>query len=881
MAKRDTSTVPKGKKKNPKDPKAKKKEPPKVSYHRQPTDITVDAWQSSLRMQFGKESVFGLENNGEHPVFSDFKVTNPENGTEYRVAIRSKVANTDNFCSCLDFKTNGLGVCKHIGFVMHHLEHKRGNKKLLKAGFRQPHSSIFIDYTAGRKIRMSIGTENEAAYTKVANQYFDTNLVITDKGLSQFDQLLNEARSIHDSFRCYDDALEYVIEQRERLRRQTRIAELFAKGNNSPIFKKIVKVPLYEYQKQGVIFAALAGRSLIADEMGLGKTIQAIGTAELMSREFGVSRVLVVCPTSLKYQWKTEVEKFTDSHIHVIEGGITSRQKQYDAIDTLYTVVGYHTVANDLHTLNTLGFDLVILDESQRIKNWATKTSAAIKRLKSPYAIVLTGTPIENKLEELYSIMQVIGQFRLPPLYLFLRQYQVVHESGKVIGYKNLHEIGKQLSDVLLRRRKKDVLKQLPARVDKTLLVAMTRQQTDIHDGLKTDVAQLVLKWQRQHFLNENDRKHLMLLLGQMRMVCDSTYILDQKTRYDTKVLETMCILEEFFANGAHQKAVIFSQWERMTRLIRMELEDRGIGYQYLHGGVPSKLRGGLLDTFREDPNCQVFLSTDAGGVGLNLQSASLVINLDIPWSPGLLEQRIGRVYRMGQKNAVQVINLVSKGGIEERLIGVLKFKDSLAKGVLDEGEDVIFMETSKFNDLMGEIKDITGDGAATDTEHKYTEDLEQEINQEMADIAAETPEETPQQPAEAPNIVSDEATPPQKGNAPETALPAPARRGRKPKVVPELATGNNERSPSGNADSERGTSPNSPQALIQNGVSFLSGLARTLSSPQETQKLVSSLTDRDETTGRVYLKIPVENEQAVSDALNVLGNLFKAFGGK
>ena len=172
-----------------------------------------------------------------------------------------------------------------------------------------------------------------------------------------------------------------------------------------------------------------------------------------------------------------------------------------------------------------------------------------------------------------------------------------------------------------------------------------------------------------------------MLSMSQMRMVCDSTYILDQVTRYDTKVSELMAILEEFFTNDDTGKVVVFSQWKRMLDLVKAEMEDRDVGFQYLHGGVPSKKRGDLIKNFKEDPDCHIFLSTDAGGVGLNLQAASLVINLDIPWNPAVLEQRIARVWRMGQENAVQVINLVSAGTIEHRMLGVLKFKASMAKG--------------------------------------------------------------------------------------------------------------------------------------------------------------------------------------------------------
>ena len=821
-------------KKEPKKRGRKAKEK-KIPYHRQPEDFSLAQWQRALRLQFGKESAFQMENIGGHPVFSDFTVRNPATRSSYRVAIRS-TGERGNFCSCLDFKTNRLGLCKHISFVLHRLENTWGNKKHLKKGYRQPHSSIYLDYHEGRKVRLSIGAEQEVPLRAWAKQYFDDELNLRPEGFPVFEKILSEGREILPDFRCYDDALEFVLTRRELLQRNARLDHLFPQGAKSKSFDSLLKVDLYPYQKEGVLFAARAGRSLLADEMGLGKTVQAIALAQLLRQEFGLQRVLIVCPTSLKYQWQSEIERFSDLSAHVIEGGKVKREKQYASLDAFFTIAGYHTVANDLTRLNELDFDLLILDEAQRIKNWQTKTSAAIKRLHTTYALVLTGTPLENKLEELYSIVQVIDQFRLPPLYLFLRRYQILDDNSKLIGFQNLREISEQLSDLMLRRTKKQVLKQLPGRMDKVLLVPMTDEQMDYHQAMNETVAKLVAKWRRQQFLHEKDRQRLMLSLSQMRMVCDSTYILDQTSRFDTKVDELMCILEEYFANNVGEKVVVFSQWQRMAHLVELELQERGIGYRFLHGGVPSPQRGELLQTFREDPDCLVFLSTDAGGVGLNLQSASLVVSLDVPWNPAVLEQRIARVWRMGQENSVQVLNLVSAGTIEHRMLDVLKFKDSMAKGVLDDGEDVIFMDSTRFNKFMGQMEDLTGGNWVTDTS---------ETARALAEEAAEL-----QPPADEPSV--SEQTAPQEDEA-------PARRAAR----------------SGPSQGME------PEDLVQTGVHFLSGLMRTLSDPEETQKLVRNLTEKDESTGQTYLKIPVDSEAMVTQALQLLGGLLRGAGGK
>jgi SNF2 family DNA or RNA helicase len=207
--------------------------------------------------------------------------------------------------------------------------------------------------------------------------------------------------------------MDFVLENRENNRRNLLISDSYNENNS---LDHLIDTTLFSYQKEGILFAAKAGRSLIADDMGLGKTIQAIATAELLKKEFKISNVLIVCPTSLKYQWQSEIQKFTKSTVKVIEGSPHIRESQYLS-DEFYKVVSYHTLKNDIKTINKAEVDLVILDEAQRIKNWKTKLAQGVKKINSRYTVVLTGTPLENKLEDLYSIIQFIDPFKLGPYY--------------------------------------------------------------------------------------------------------------------------------------------------------------------------------------------------------------------------------------------------------------------------------------------------------------------------------------------------------------------------------------------------------------------------------------------------------------------------------
>jgi SNF2 family DNA or RNA helicase len=702
-----------------------------VSSHKKPADLTEIEWQRELRKQSvpkAKEAAFIIKYlGGEHPVFADYLVENPSTGGRYKVALRTAQPSSPNFCSCLDFKTNLLGTCKHIEAILGHIDKNKKLAKFLKDDFRPAYSSVYVEYGQDRKVMLRIGENHQEKYQKLAQAYFDDSLVMLPDAYDHIDKFLTEASRVSPEFRCYPDVMDLIVAARETRTRQS----LIERKNNDKYLDGLLKANLYPYQKEGILFAARAGRCLIADDMGLGKTIQAIAAAELFRRECAVSSVLIVCPTSLKYQWKSEIEKFTDSSVMVIEGDPAKRKLQYARTEALYKIVSYNVACADLLEIQKLAPDLVILDEAQRIKNWQTKTAQAIKKIESTYAIVLTGTPIENKLEELYSIVQFIDPFKLGPLYRYLSEHQLHDEFGKVIGYKDLNQISGLLADIVIRRTKKSVLAQLPARTDKHLFVPLTKEQSDIHAEYADNVGRLVVKWKRLGFLDEKDRLRLMLALNCMRMVSDSTFILDQETRFDTKITELMYILDDVLAAN-EEKVVVFSQWERMIRLVRQELENRHVGYAYLHGGVPSRKRKPLLDDFRDDPACRVFLSTDAGGVGLNLQSASLMVNLDIPWNPAVLEQRIGRIHRHGQQRPVTIINLVSTESIEERMLDVLTFKSSLFAGVLDNGSDQVFMGESKFKRFMNSVEEIAGTpqpapAVTTDVEDQLPEEATSE----------------------------------------------------------------------------------------------------------------------------------------------------------
>jgi superfamily II DNA or RNA helicase len=816
----------------PDEPGSKPRKPAKLSRLHKPEDMSLEDWQIELRRQFGREQNFVLKNLGEERIFSEFEVTNPQSQNSYRVHIRGAQLG-ENYCSCPDFATNTLGTCKHIEFTLATLEGRRGGAAALRSGFQPAHSEVYLHYGARREVRFRQGAGCPPALVELAARHFGPDRTLTPEAFGVFDRFLEAAGNLDAELRCNDDVLTFVAEVRDAEQRRQKVAESFPRGIRSATFKGLIRVPPYDYQKEGALFAARAGRCLIGDEMGLGKTIQAIAAAEIMARLFGVERVLVVCPTSLKHQWQREIERFVERPVEVING-LRARRERHFAVDSFFKITNYDTIHRDLDLIQAWGPDLVILDEAQRIKNWNTRTARSVKRISSPYAIVLTGTPLENRLEELISITQFVDRYRLGPTFRLLHEHQVRDPVGKVVGYRDLDQIGQTLAPILLRRQKDQVLDQLPERIDNHFFVPMTPQQIRHHAENMEIVGRIVQKWRRYGFLSEADQRRLMSALQNMRMACDSTYLLDLTTDHGVKADEAVTLLEEIYERPG-TKVVVFSQWLRMHELLVRRFKKRCWAHVLFHGGVPGPKRKDLIDRFREDPRCRTFLSTDAGGTGLNLQHASMVLNMDVPWNPAVLEQRIGRVHRLGQRQAVRVVNFVAKGTIEEGMLSVLEFKKSLFTGVLDGGAKDVFLGGSRLNKFMETVEKAT----------------------------AAIPEAMLEVPEEPRGFEGD--------GAPEVDR---TRRGRKPArqeaqaEVPESETGPTESAsqPAPAADPWTG--------LLQVGMALLQQFAANPPTGAGSGGPATSLLSRDERTGETYLKLPVPKPEVLDQALRAVGAL-------
>jgi superfamily II DNA/RNA helicase len=348
----------------------------------------------------------------------------------------------------------------------------------------------------------------------------------------------------------------------------------------------------------------------------------------------------------------------------------------------------------------------------------------------------------------------------------------------------------------------------------------MTDQQMKYHEENRETVAHIVAKWRRLGFLTETDQRILMIALQNMRMSCNSTYLLDKKTDYGVKADELISVHEEIFEQP-DVKTVVFSQWVGTHKLIQDRLNSSNYNYVLFHGSVAGKERKELIRQFKDDPSCRIFLSTDAGGVGLNLQNASNVINMDLPWNPAVLEQRIGRIHRLGQHRPVRVVNFIAQGTIEHGMLSLLSFKQSLFAGVLDKGKDEVFLGGTRLKRFMDSVDKATN----------------------------AIPEPMPRQTKDGEDEKDTEQEIPVKAEKQETA---------------------------------EAIQPQAWDDLVSTGMSFLEKLGRILleqeQKPSEpSSKIISGLKiEKDEATGQHHLKLPIPTKETLQGIANLINDFAK-----
>lgn len=641
---------------------------------------------------------------GEHTLVN-------EKGVEYAITLRdfdNETGYIDNF----DLKTNKLGTTKHLLFAFQELKSRPDLMETMDKTY--PFVEIYLDPLHDYQITWHYPHPMRSDTKALITRYFGDEKHIPQHQVPDFLEFLKQAGN-YPEIKVRPEVEEAVQKAWDERMLQSIKEEM------SPDYS-LLKTELFSYQKEGVEFATFREGAIIADDMGLGKTVQAIGTAVMKKKIFDFQRTLVICPASLKEQWKQEIEKFCHEQAVVVDGTPDEREEIYRSTGAYFVILNYETVLRDLRHLNRMDADFIILDEAQRIKNFTTVTANTIKNLNKKHALVITGTPIENRLIDLYSIVQFIDPYYLAPLWEFSYQHCFFDTASrnKITGYYNLQDLQERLKPILIRRERREVMKELPNVTELNVPVGMHPDQQMHHAGFASGIAKILSK----KYITPYDRQRLMLLLNNMRMVCNCTYLVDKETYHSPKLRELKYILlEKLDLKNTAGKIIIFSEWVTMLQLIGKMLHEAGIGFARLTGSVAVKNRGKLIKKFEDDPDCKVFLSTEAGGSGLNLQVADTVINFELPWNPAKKNQRIGRMNRLGQKKKnLTVINLITKASIEIKIAAGLSLKQNLFEGVLDSDsglDSVDFSAKGKaqfLKQLEESIEEFT-DGAIPETD--------------------------------------------------------------------------------------------------------------------------------------------------------------------
>lgn len=454
---------------------------------------------------------------------------------------------------------------------------------------------------------------------------------------------------------------------------------------------KVVKATLRSYQTEGVRWLerlrSMYLNGILADDMGLGKTLQAIVAISQHTKK-KVAPSLIVCPTSLLYNWKEECHKFNATLKTLVVDGIpTGRKKLIEGIKNYDVVItSYTLLQKDIESYKTMPFSYVILDEAQHIKNRGTRNAKSVKMVQAEHRLILSGTPIENSLDELWSLFDFLMPGFLSTYERFMEKY--IRVSGEE-QHKNLEYLRKKVSPFILRRMKSDVLDDLPPVSE----LVYHCQLTDVQQELYRSYAQsardeLVKLVERDGF--DRVQIHVLATLTRLKQICchPAIFAKEKAEPGDSAKYEMLLDLLQTLVEGKH-KTVIFSQYTRMLQIMKDDFELRGIKFAYLDGSSKNRLE--VVKQFNEDPSISVFLvSLKAGGTGLNLVGADTVIHYDMWWNPAVENQATDRVHRMGQKNSVSAYKLITLGTIEEKIAEMQKRKKGLVKKVVSCDDEAI-----------------------------------------------------------------------------------------------------------------------------------------------------------------------------------------------
>ncbi len=477
-----------------------------------------------------------------------------------------------------------------------------------------------------------------------------------------------------------EEELSFALDEKyERLREFKSIPLIDAPENVAEILRP--------YQLSGFQWLHYLGEvgwgGILADDMGLGKTLQALTMLSNYHKEHEGLVALVVCPTTLIYNWRNEVEKFTPNLTHHIHHGSARLRKPEELSKANIIITTYGTLRSDIQLFLKINFDYVVLDESQAIKNPSSKVTKAATLLNAKNKLCMSGTPLQNNTFDIFAQMNFLNPGLLGSVEFFRNEFATpIDKFGELENKQHLRRL---LMPFILRRTKEQVAKDLPEKTETILFCEMEKEQRRIYDAFRNTYRNKIMGAIDEQGIEKSQFTILQGLM-KLRQICDSPAILNEDEQYPNHSIKLDEITREITENIGEHKALVFSQFLGMLGLIRQKLKDENIPYEYFDGSTSSQDREKAIQNFQNNDECRVFLiSLKAGGVGLNLTAADYVYIVDPWWNPAVEQQAIDRTHRIGQTKNIFAYRMICVDTIEDKILQLQEKKKVLAKELISD----------------------------------------------------------------------------------------------------------------------------------------------------------------------------------------------------
>ncbi|WP_276504176.1 DEAD/DEAH box helicase [Terrimonas pollutisoli] len=532
--------------------------------------------------------------------------------------------------------------------------------------------------------------------------------ILPDEWLKKYSLLFRVGEGNSNNLKLSRYHLSVVDELYEERDEEELIVKLEEKYDNLRQFNAIkeidppstLKAVLRPYQVAGYqwlnYLTEIKWGGILADDMGLGKTVQALSFLDHYRNEHGSLKALVVCPTTLIYNWENEIKKFTPELTYRIHHGPARTRSKEEIVDHDVTITTYGTLRSDIKLLLSVNFDYVVLDESQAIKNPASKVTKAACLLNAKHRLCMSGTPLQNNTFDVFAQMHFLNPGMLGTMEFFRQEFAIpIDKFGEQDRKEHLKKI---LYPFILRRTKEQVAKDLPEKQEMILWCEMEDEQRKIYDAYRNEFRDKILGTIQEQGIQ---RSQLTILQGLMklRQICDSPAILNEEEKFENHSIKLDELAREITENISNHKALVFSQFLGMLALIKAKLDELGVKYEYFDGSTSAPDREKAIQSFQNDDTVRAFLiSLKAGGVGLNLTAADYVYIVDPWWNPAVEQQAIDRTHRIGQTKNIFAYRMICRDTIEDKILQLQDKKRALAKDLI--ADDTSFVKSLSREDV-------------------------------------------------------------------------------------------------------------------------------------------------------------------------------------